>query len=79
MDEHAARGVANSAGLLLIVIVQYVTMAATGTVRWTDGWLYVNLLFAVCHDVRSAVLQPVLLSDDWQTLSGPLTTCSSSS
>ena len=40
-------GVANSAGLLLIVIVQYVTMAATGTVYWTDGWLYVNLLFAV--------------------------------
>jgi hypothetical protein len=40
-------GVANSAGLLLIVIVQYATMAATGTVYWTDGWLYVNLLFAV--------------------------------
>ncbi len=40
-------GVANSAGLLLIVIVQYATMAATGTVYWTEGWLYVNLLFAV--------------------------------
>jgi hypothetical protein len=40
-------GVANSAGLLLIVVVQYVTLAATGTVYWTDGWLYVNLLFAV--------------------------------
>jgi len=22
-------------------------MPATGTVYWTDGWLYVNLLFAV--------------------------------
>ena len=42
-----AAGIANSAGLLLIVAVQYVTLAATGTVRWTDGWLYVNLLFAV--------------------------------
>lgn len=40
-------GVANSLGLLLIVIVQYVTFAATGTVYWTDGWLYVNLLFGV--------------------------------
>ncbi len=42
-----AAGIANSAGLLLIVAVQYVTLAVTGTVRWTDGWLYVNLLFAV--------------------------------
>jgi hypothetical protein len=40
-------GVANSLGLFLIVIVQYVTFASTGTVYWTDGWLYVNLLFAV--------------------------------
>ena len=40
-------GVANSLGLLLIVIVQYTTFAVTGTVYWTDGWLYVNLLFAV--------------------------------
>ena len=40
-------GVANSVGLLLIVVVQYVTFATTGTVYWTDGWLYVNLLFGV--------------------------------
>jgi len=40
-------GVANSLGLMLIVIVQYTTFAMTGTVYWTDGWLYVNLLFAV--------------------------------
>jgi len=40
-------GIGNSLGLLLIVVVQYVTFAATGTVYWTDGWLYVNLLFAV--------------------------------
>ena len=40
-------GTANSLGLLFIVIVQYATFAATGTVHWTDGWLYINLLFAV--------------------------------
>ena len=40
-------GIANSSGLLLIVIVQYVSFAFTGMVYWTDGWLYVNLLFAV--------------------------------
>ncbi len=40
-------GLANSLGLLLIVVVQYVTFARSGTVYWTDGWLYINLLFAV--------------------------------
>ena len=40
-------GVANSAGLLLIAIVQYPTFAITGRVYWTEGCLYVNLLFAV--------------------------------
>ena len=40
-------GLANSLGLLLIVVIQYTVFAATGTVHWTDGWLYINLLFAV--------------------------------
>ncbi len=40
-------GFANSLGLMLIVVVQYLTFAMTGMVYWTDGWLYVNLLFAV--------------------------------
>jgi hypothetical protein len=40
-------GIANALGLLLIVLVQYATLARTGTVYWTDGWLYVNLLFGV--------------------------------
>ncbi|MEM7307849.1 MAG: alpha/beta hydrolase [Planctomycetota bacterium] len=40
-------GLANSLGLVLIVLIQYAVFAATGTVNWTDGWLYVNLLFAV--------------------------------
>ncbi len=37
----------NSLGLFLILAVQYWSFATTGTVRWTDGWLYVNLLFGV--------------------------------
>jgi len=40
-------GLANSLGLLLIVLVQYLTFAVRGTVHWTEGWLYINLLFAV--------------------------------
>jgi len=40
-------GLANSLGLLLIIVVQYTVFAVTGTVHWTDGWLYINLLFAV--------------------------------
>ncbi|WP_148073000.1 poly(ethylene terephthalate) hydrolase family protein [Bythopirellula goksoeyrii] len=40
-------GLANTIGLLLILVVQYSVFALTGTVYWTDGWLYVNLLFAV--------------------------------
>ena len=40
-------GVANSLGLFFIVLTQYTTFALTGTVFWTDGWLYINLLFAV--------------------------------
>jgi hypothetical protein len=40
-------GLANSLGLVFIVLVQYVALARTGTVHWTDGWLYINLLFAV--------------------------------
>jgi hypothetical protein len=40
-------GFANTAGLILIVIIQYGVFASTGTVYWTDSWLYVNLLFGV--------------------------------
>ena len=40
-------GFANSLGLMLIIIIQYVTYASTGTVFWTDNWLSVNLLFGI--------------------------------
>ena len=37
----------NSVGLLLILAIQYVHFAATGTVYWTQEWLYTNLLLGV--------------------------------
>ena len=40
-------GFANSLGLVLIIVIQYVTYASTGTVFWTDNWLSVNLLFGI--------------------------------
>ena len=38
---------ANSLGLLLILAAQYGWLAWHGVVLWTDGWLYVNMLFAI--------------------------------
>ena len=40
-------GIANSLGLFLIILIQYITFAWTGTVFWTTNWLSVNLLFAI--------------------------------
>lgn len=37
----------NSTGLLLILAIQYLHMAATGQVYWTQEWLYTNLLLGV--------------------------------
>ena len=37
----------NSLGLMMIIIIQYVTFAWTGTVFWTTNWLSVNLLFGI--------------------------------
>ena len=36
-----------SSGLILILLIQYIVLWITGTVYWKEGWLYVNLLFAV--------------------------------
>ena len=36
-----------SGGLITILLIQYLTFWLTGTVFWKEGWLYVNLLFAV--------------------------------
>ena len=40
-------GFAYSLGLMMIIIIQYVTFAWTGTVFWTTNWLSVNLLFGI--------------------------------
>ena len=40
-------GFANSLGLMMIIVIQYVTYASTGTVFWTTNWLSVNLLFGI--------------------------------
>jgi hypothetical protein len=40
-------GLGNSVGLMMIMIIQYGYFASTGTVYWTDQWLYVNLLFGI--------------------------------
>jgi len=40
-------GLANSSGLLLIIIIQYSVFYWTGEVYWTTNWLSVNLLFGI--------------------------------
>ena len=40
-------GLGNSVGLMLILAIQYSHFAATGTVYWTQEWLYTNLLLGV--------------------------------
>jgi hypothetical protein len=40
-------GLGNSVGLMLILAIQYVCFAFTGTVFWTAEWLFANLLFGV--------------------------------
>ena len=37
----------NSVGLMMILVIQYAHFAATGTVFWTQEWLYTNLLLGV--------------------------------
>ena len=40
-------GFANSLGLMMIIVIQYITFAWTGTVFWRTNWLSVNLLFGI--------------------------------
>jgi len=40
-------GLGNSVGLVLILVIQYTSFAATGTVYWSAEWLYANLLFGI--------------------------------
>lgn len=49
--------IANSLGLAAIFVVQYVVFAATGTVHWTDDWLYVNMLQSI---LPMMILLPIM-------------------
>jgi dienelactone hydrolase len=40
-------GLGNSVGLMMILVIQYWRFASTGTVYWTQEWLYTNLLLGV--------------------------------
>ena len=36
-----------ASGLIIILLIQYITFWLTGNVFWKEGWLYVNLLFGI--------------------------------
>lgn len=40
-------GLGNSVGLMLIIVIQYVTLYYTGTVFWKPEWLYINMLYGI--------------------------------
>ena len=40
-------GLANSSGLIMIIVIQYFVFFYTGSVFWTTNWLSVNLLFGI--------------------------------
>ena len=40
-------GLANSSGLIMIIVIQYFVFLYTGSVFWTINWLSVNLLFGI--------------------------------
>ena len=69
-------GFANSLGLILIIIIQYVTYALTGTVYWTTNWLSVNLLFGI---VPVMFILPyfnrIFFKMTGRTYLGPIITC----
>ena len=69
-------GFANSLGLMMIIIIQYVTFAWTGTVFWTTNWLSVNLLFGI---VRMMFILPyfnrIFFQLTGRVYLGPIVTC----
>ena len=40
-------GLANSSGLIMIIVIQYFVFIYSGSVFWTTNWLSVNLLFGI--------------------------------
>jgi hypothetical protein len=69
-------GLGNSLGLLFIIVLQYATFALTGTVRWTENWLYVNLLFAVVPMMFALpYFNRIFFRMTGRIYLGPMTTC----
>jgi hypothetical protein len=66
----------NTLGLILVLSLQYLHLVATEQPFWTDGWLYVNLLFGV---IPMMFLLPwlhrIFFDLSGQTWLGPLITC----
>ena len=66
----------NSVGLMLLLAIQYFWFARTGTVYWTEEWLYVNLLLGV---IPMMILLPMF--NRWffritgRVYLGPMVTC----
>jgi len=50
-------GLGNSVGLVLILVIQYSVLVRTGTVYWSEEWLYVNLLLGI---IPMMILLPYL-------------------
>ena len=69
-------GLANSLGLMLIIIIQYFAFFKTGTVFWTTNWLSVNLLFGI---VPMMFILPyfnrIFFNMTGRVYLGPLITC----
>ena len=68
-------GFANSLGLIMIIVIQYVTYASTGTVFWTDNWLSVNLLFGIVPMMFILPYFNRIFSITGRVYLGPIVTC----
>jgi dienelactone hydrolase len=66
----------NSVGLMLILAIQYIHLAATGAVYWTQEWLYTNLLLGVTPMMfLLPILNRLFFRLTGRNYLGPLVTC----
>jgi dienelactone hydrolase len=66
----------NSVGLILILAIQYVHLAATGQVFWTQEWLYTNLLLGVTPMMFVLpIFNRLFFRRTGRVYLGPLVTC----
>lgn len=73
MTTYLIAAVANSLGLAAIFVVQYAVFAATGTVHWTDDWLYVNMLQSILPMmILLSIMNKLFYSQTGRVWLGPL-------